>query len=164
MAKYLVVAHQTGDSPMLLERVRELAAADTDAEFVVLTPRRPVTMAMVFAGETRTASQIAVWRAQRTASRLKAIGAAVTSNRLGSYDPLRAIEDELASDDFAGVIISTLSPGLSSWLHMDLPSRVKSHWPALDVIHVITPSAFFRQENVDGLAGLSARPRSGGMP
>ena len=161
MAKYLVVAHQTGDSPMLLEKVRELAATDPGAEFVVLTPRRPVTMAMVLAGETRSASQIAVWRARRTASRLKAIGATVSSNRLGSYDPLGAIEEELRADDFAGIIISTLPPGLSSWLHIDLPSRIKARWPALEVVHVITPSAFFMQEKPDASATAETGPRAG---
>jgi hypothetical protein len=155
--RYLVVAHQTGDSPMLREKVRELAAADASTEFVVLTPRRPVTIAMVLGGENRTATQIAIWRAARTARRLKATGANVVSTRLGGYDPLTAIDDELAFDDFTGVIISTLPPGLSSWLHLDLPSKVKARRPSIDVINVITPSAFYREEEV-------AVSRSGSSP
>jgi hypothetical protein len=145
---------------MLLEKVRELAGADLGAEFVVLTPRRPVTMTMVLGGETRTASQIALWRTQRTASRLKAAGVNVVSSRLGTFDPLQAIEDEVRFDDFTGVIISTLHPGLSSWLHLDLPSKVKSRWPELDVIHVITPSPFFLQDEIR--AGTRESRRGGG--
>jgi hypothetical protein len=69
MARYLVVAHQTGDSPTLVGTVRELAKADPRAEFVVLTPRRPITMTMVLGGETRSATQIAISRAKRTTQR-----------------------------------------------------------------------------------------------
>ena len=146
MNKYLVVAHQTGDSPMLLEKVRELASAGRGVQFVVLTPRRPVTMTMVLGGETRTATQIALWRTQRTAARLRTAGADVISSRLGTYDPMQAIQEEVESDEFTGVIISTLPPGLSSWLHLDLPSRVKARWPWLNVIHVVTPSPFFAED------------------
>lgn len=142
MSRYLVVAHQTGDSPMLLEKVRRLARADPAAEFVVLTPRRPVAITTVLAGETRTATQIAVWRARRTARRLEAAGAKVVSWRLGAFDPVQAIEEEVSYGEFKGVIISTLRPGLSSWLHLDLPSKVKTRWPALDVIHAIAPATF----------------------
>jgi hypothetical protein len=148
MSRYLVVAHQTGDSPMLLEKVRELADADSRAEFVVLTPRRPVTMTMMVGGETRTASQIAIWRSRRTVRRLKAAGVTVVASRLGTYDPLQAIEEEIRFDHFAGVIISTLRHGLSSWLHLDLPARVKGRWPNLDVIHVITPSPFYLEDAI----------------
>ena len=118
---------------MLLDKVRELASAGSGVEFVVLTPRRPVSMTMVLGGETRTATQIALWRTQRTAERLRATGAKVISSRLGAYDPLQAIQEEVESDEFTGVIISTLPPGLSSWLHLDLPSRVKTRWPWLQV-------------------------------
>jgi hypothetical protein len=159
MAKYLVVAHQTGDSPMLLEKVRELAAADSNAEFVVLTPRRPITLTMLVDGETRTATHIAAWRGQRTAARLKAIGANVVSSRLGSFDPVEAISEELRFGDFSGVIISTLPPGLSSWLHLDLPARIKARWPAVDVSHVITPSAHFRDEIADKSASFRSLER-----
>lgn len=142
---------------MLRETVRDLASANQGADFVVLTPRRPVTVAMVLAGENRTATQIALWRSARTARRLKATGANVVATRLGGYDPFRAIEEELTFGDFTGVIISTLPPGLSSWLHLDLPSKVKGRWPSLDVINVITPSAFFREDDVT--LSPSASPR-----
>jgi hypothetical protein len=95
----------------------------------------------------RTATEIAIWRTKRTAKRLVDAGASVTGSRLGSYDALEAIEEELGSDHFTGVVISTLPPGLSSWLHLDLPSKMKTRWPGLEVIHVITPSAFFRQDD-----------------
>jgi hypothetical protein len=152
----LVVAHQTGDSPMLLDKARRLARADSGAEFVVLTPRRPVAITTVLAGETRTATQIAVWRARRTARRLEAAGVKVVSWRLGAFDPLQAIEEELSYGEFKAVIISTLRPGLSSWLHLDLPSKIKARWPTLDVIHAVAPSDFRQGQNHRG--GVEAAP------
>jgi hypothetical protein len=149
MARWLVVAHQTGDSPALVATVRELSKADPRAEFVVLTPRRPITMTMVLGGESRSSTQIAIWRARRTTQRLKAAGAAVVSTRLGSFDPLQAIEDQLESDHFSGVVISTLPHGLSTWLRLDLPAKVKQRWPELDVIHVTAPSAWFRKDDIN---------------
>lgn len=148
MARYLVVAHQTGDSPTLVKKVRELSATDPEAEFVVLTPRRPITMTMALGGETRSATQVAIWRSRRSAQRLRAAGATVASTRLGFFDPLQAIEDELRFGQFTAVIISTLSHGLSAWLRLDLPAKVKHRWPALDVIHVTTPSIFYQDEEI----------------
>lgn len=156
--RYLVVAHQTGDSPMLLDKVRELAAVDSGAEFVVLTPRRPITIAMVLGGETRTATQVALWRAQRTARRMQAAGVRAVSWRLGTFDPLQAIEEEVPYGEFKGVIISTLRPGLSSWLHLDLPSRVKARWSELEVIHVVTPSPFYLAQNDDKAQASRSQP------
>ena len=148
MGRYLVVAHQTADSPTLIKKVRELLAGDPEAEFVVLTPRRPITMTMALGGEKRSATQVAIWRARRTAQRLRTAGATVVSARLGSFDPLQAIDDELLFGEFSGVIISTLPHGLSAWLHIDLPAKVKHRWPGLDVIQVTTPSVFYQEEDV----------------
>jgi hypothetical protein len=165
MRRYLVVAHQTGDSPTLLTTVRSLAEADPAAEFVVLTPRRPITMTMVLGGESRSATQVALWRSRRTANRLRSAGAIVAATRLGGFDPMLAIEDELRSAPYDGVIISTLPHGLSAWLRLDLPARLKHRHPELDVIHVTTPSASFRDRpapasRADGGTPQPANPRS----
>ena len=145
MARYLVVAHRTADSPMLLEKVRELIALDPDTDFVVLTPRRPITITEVAGGEHRTATHIATQRAARTGRRLESVGARVVASRLGGFDPLRAIEEELKADEFGGVIVSTLPPRLSAWLRQDVPSKLRSRFPDLQVIHVIASSAFYLQ-------------------
>jgi hypothetical protein len=143
MVRYLVVAHRTGDSPTLLAVIQRLAKADPAVEFAVLTPRRPLTLTMLAGGEKRSATQVALWRGRRTAERLRKSGARVVATRLGGHDPFQAIMDELKLDHYAGVIISTLPPGFSTWLRLDLPSRLKRRWPDLDVIHVVTPSSFF---------------------
>ena len=42
MARYLVVAHQTSESPEFIEALEELATTDPDAEFVLVIPATPV--------------------------------------------------------------------------------------------------------------------------
>jgi hypothetical protein len=128
---------------MLLEKVRELISTDPETDFVVLTPRRAITITMVVGGEHRTATEIALERATRTVHRLKSVGAKVVANRLGGFDPLPAIAEELKADEFRGVIVSTLQPGLSAWLRQDLPSKLRSQFPDVEVIHLVAPSAFY---------------------
>jgi hypothetical protein len=40
-------------------------------------------------------------------------------------DPMKAIENAAAQRRFDEIILSTLPPGVSRWLAMDLPHRVK---------------------------------------
>lgn len=134
MAKYLLVAHQTADSPELVERVREIVATDPVAEFVLLVPATPPGHLLVWEeGETR---EIAGRRADAAAARLKETGARLTAARVGDGSPFAAIADELGqSPDYDAIVISTLPPGVSRWLGMDLPARVAREF-SIKVIHV----------------------------
>lgn len=143
MAKYLVVVpHYTADSPSLLKLVRSLMGHDPEATFVSLTPARvPSTLAHVAAGIPDDRWEAARKRAQRTRRRLEATGARVLATRVGSWDPLQAIEAELYyDDDYTGVVISTLPHRLAR-----LPARVARRHPDLQVVHVIAPGNFYRQ-------------------
>ena len=40
------------------------------------------------------------------------------------HDPMDAIEEALHDGDFDEIILSTLPPTVSRWLHLDLPHRV----------------------------------------
>ena len=40
------------------------------------------------------------------------------------HDPMDAIEETLHDGAFDEIILSTLPPSVSRWLHLDLPSRV----------------------------------------
>ena len=44
---------------------------------------------------------------------------------IGDADPLTAINDVLAEEQFDEIIISTLPIGISRWLGMDLPHRAE---------------------------------------
>lgn len=67
------------------------------------------------------------------------------SVRLGNYDPLQAIEDELTSEPhgYRGIIISTLPHPISHWLHLDLPAEVGRRHRDLEVRHVVAPGGLY---------------------
>jgi uncharacterized protein with GYD domain len=136
MARYLLVAHQTAESQELREQVTALVQDDRAAEFVLLVPATPVGLLPAVGGEGRTAVQLARWRGARARALLEDVGARVTAVRIGSYDPLVAVEQELRADDYSAVVISTLPRGLSRWMRLDLPRKVARRFPAVKVVHV----------------------------
>ena len=135
MARYLVVAHQTAESPELRERVQEIARTDPAAEFTVLVPATPAGNLLIW--EEGEAMDIARRQADVARSSLEGIGIKVVNTGVGDQNPLLAIEDELRSNPgYAAVVISTLPAGASRWLKMDLVSRAQRQLAHLDVVHV----------------------------
>ena len=65
----------------------------------------------------------------------------MTAARIGNYDPLVAVQEELRGGGYDAVVISTLPPGVSRWLRMDLPARVSRHFPRIRVFHVVAHAA-----------------------
>jgi len=136
MARYLLVAHQTAESQELREQVTALVQEDRAAEFVLLVPATPVGLLPAVGGEGRTAVQVARWRGARARSLLEEVGARVSAVRIGSYDPLIAVEEELRAGDYSVVVISTLPRGLSRWMRLDLPRKVARRFPSVRMVHV----------------------------
>lgn len=158
VSRYLVVAHQTADSPTLPELVKDLARNDPAAEFVTMAPVRPLSWSQLAAGETRRPLQIALWRAHRTQDRLRAAGINAVAARPGLrdpwLDPLDVIEHELRlHGPYRGVVISTLPHPFSRWLRRDVPHRLARRWPDIQVLHVVTPSRFYQALDSQALAG-----------
>ncbi len=135
MSRYLVVAHQTAGSPEVVERVREIASTDPAAEFVLLVPATPVSHLLLWEeGETL---KIARRRAETAKARLQAVTTQAVAARVGDGSPLQAIADELTQHPgYDAILISTLPPGMSRWLRMDLPRRVARQF-SIKVIHVV---------------------------
>jgi hypothetical protein len=144
MGRYLLIAHQTADSPELRSRVLELVKEDQTAEFVLLVPATPIGVLSSVGGEHRTAVEVARSRASQGRALLGQAGARVAAARIGSYDPMVAAEEELRGGEYDAVVISTLPPGLSRWLRQDLPARVARRFPGVRVIHVIAGQAAAR--------------------
>ena len=135
MAKYLLVAHQTAESPELLAAAHGLARDDPDAEFVLLVPATPVGTLLVW--EEGATVEVARRRAASARARLEEHGLRVTDARTGDQDPMAAIADEMhAGERYDALVVSTLPAGVSRWLRMDLLSRVRRNFPRHHVIHV----------------------------
>ncbi len=149
MHRYLVVANQTLGSDELVALVRE-RTADGPAEFWLVVPATPVKdlasnaipVPMPVMGgiaslpappaEARRLAQLNLDAAIRT---LTAAGATV-GGAVADADPVRAVADAMSGREFDEIIVFTLPPRLSRWLHHDLPTRLQHefHLPVTDVV------------------------------
>ena len=142
MARHLVVAHQTAESDELLQRLVGITDGDPDAEFVLLVPATPVNDLLLW--EEGRSDEAAQRRAEAARRRLESAGIRVVDAKIGDADPHSAIADELRSGStYVAIVITTLPPGASQWLRLDLPARVRRLAPQCEVIHVVgaPPSA-----------------------
>ena len=137
MAKYLLVAYQTAESREFLEAAKELAAHDSRARFTLLVPATPVGDLLTWEeGETK---ELARARARSAAAWLQGNGINVIGVRVGDADPVSAIDDEFVDGRrYDTIVISTLPPGVSRWIKMDVVSRLRRQRPRMPLIHVVT--------------------------
>jgi GABA permease len=142
MHHYLLVANQTLGGNELLDAIRDRMARGP-AEFWVLAPATPSTQLlndfgalsgyfpigaeMLSAADAEARDQgIAVAKSNLDAElqRLRELGAQA-DGAVGDADPMKAIAKAVAQRRFDEIILSTLPPGVSRWLALDLPHRVK---------------------------------------
>lgn len=131
MRRYLVVANQTLGSDALYDQVRACLASGPSA-FHIVVPATPSKDHFTWTeGE---AQALARDRLERALSWFRELSA-TADGEVGDANPLLAIWDALRAGRFDHIIISTLPPGLSRWLKMDLPARVRSAFglPVTDV-------------------------------
>jgi hypothetical protein len=136
MSRYLVIAHQTATSPALLERLLEIADADEGAEFTLIVPMTQVSNLLTWTeGESHANAE----RAAETARQMmEAQLLNVAEARVGDESPLQAAEDAMATDGpFEAIIVSTLPPGMSRWLKLDVHNRLRQRYD-IPVISVVT--------------------------
>jgi hypothetical protein len=138
--RYLVVANQTLGGPDLLNAIRDRMARGP-AEFFILAPATPPTQLLTDFGALGgfpidadllpTAADVreegvAAARANLDTElgRLRGLGATVDGT-VGDPNPMVAIEKAVAEQQFDEIILSTLPPGISRWLALDLPHRIR---------------------------------------
>lgn len=121
MRSYLVVANQTLGGPELLDLVRE-AMREQDCEFHIVVPATPIPHGGTWTEQEAVA--VAQRRLYAAIERFSSIEATVTGE-VGDGSPMQAIRDALRDRIVDEVILSTLPPGISRWLKMDLPARVE---------------------------------------
>lgn len=149
MHRYLIVANQTLDSDELVALVRERTAAGP-AEFWLAVPATPVKdlasnavpVPMPVMGGVSTlpappaeARRLAQANLDAAVKKLTAAGGTV-KGMVADPDPVRAVAEAVDGREFDEIIVFTLPPRLSRWLHHDLPTRLQHefHLPVTDVV------------------------------
>jgi hypothetical protein len=132
-----VIAHQTIENPALLAAMRDIAAENGDAVFILLVPATPLEHLRMVTVDVAAAA------AEQTAVRARAhfqdTGITLLDVRICDPHPVLAATQELDADpDYAGLIVSTFPPGFSRWLRMDVVSRIQ-RVVDIPVTHVAAP-------------------------
>jgi hypothetical protein len=120
--RVLVVAHKTAATPPLLNAVRERAQRG-NCTFTLLVPNATHGLHKVVDPEDQGAGEAQVVL-DRALPALSAAAGAPVEGIVGDPDPVAAVHDALNLRGFDEVIVSTLSPRVSRWLKLDLPSKV----------------------------------------
>jgi hypothetical protein len=123
-SRVLIVAHQTADSPQLLEAVRGRANAGP-CTFTLLVPARPRTLVRMVDGRDRAGLE-AEERLESVIPLVSEAAGALILGVVGSPEPLTAITDALNVLGFDEVMISMLPLGKSRWFDLDLPRKVRA--------------------------------------
>src|ERR671937_1867698 len=132
MAKVLVVANRTAESPELLDALRP-RAAQGDAVFTLLAPATPHGVA--WAADMHSGGTEAEDHMRNAVERMRSAGLEVTEGKVGDPDPIAAVQDEVNFASYDEIVASTLPGGVSKWLKLDLPHRV-GRTTGLPVTHV----------------------------
>jgi hypothetical protein len=120
--RVLVVAHKTAATQPLLDAVRERAQRGP-SRFTLLVPRATHGLHKVVDPEDQDAGETQGVINHAVPLLSEAAGTPVEA-LVGDADPGAAIQDAINLHGFDEVIISTLSPRVSRWLKLDLPSKV----------------------------------------
>jgi hypothetical protein len=120
--RVLVVAHKTAATQPLLDAVRERAARGP-ASFTLLVPNPAHGLHRVVDAEDQDANE-AQGVLDHALPRLSEAAGSDVEGMIGDSDPSAAVQDAINLRGFDEIIISTLSPKVSRWLRLDLPSKV----------------------------------------
>jgi cell pole-organizing protein PopZ len=121
-SRVLVVAHKTAATQPLLDAVRERAAKGP-ATFTLLVPNPAHGLHKAVDPEDLD-SEEAEGVLEHALPLLSGAAGSEVTGMIGDPDPSAAIQDAINLRGFDEVIVSTLSPKVSRWLHLDLPRKV----------------------------------------
>jgi hypothetical protein len=119
--KVLVVADRTADSPDLIAALHRTSRSG--ASFTLVVPAVPHGLA--WAADMKAGWAEAVTRAGRAADRMRQEGLELDEVIVADPDPFAAVGDALHARKFDEVIVSVLPRGLSRWLALGLPARLR---------------------------------------
>ncbi len=128
----LVVANQTCPCPALLDHVHS-RAADADAEVLIVAPALSPRLKH-WASDTDASVEGARQRLAEATDGLTERGIKAKGT-IGDSEPLRAIEDALATFPAQEILIGTHPPESSHWLEKGLIDRARSQFE-IPVLHI----------------------------
>jgi hypothetical protein len=131
MARILVVANKTAESPELLEAMK---AKGSDHQYVLVVPASGGVLEK--AADPDAAREHTEPHLQAALEQMRAEGFTVDGS-VGDSDPVAAVQDAANFAEFDEIIISTLPLRASKWLKLDLPSKAERA-TGLPVTHVET--------------------------
>ena len=132
MRSILVVANQTLGGEALTRRMREAVVGEA-CRFHLAVPATPIGHQLTWSeGEAHVVAQR---RLEDALARLRREGFTV-SGEVADPSPMMAITDALRRDAYDEVILSTLPVGVSRWVKLDLPSRIRRRF-GVPVTHVV---------------------------
>jgi GABA permease len=155
MQTYLVVAHRTLVGKHLLDHVRSLSEgagpgrapsgpvqsteSGTHVRFYLVVPVRHPRDHAWTDGEVEATARA---RLDEGLAAFRNVGVEATGE-VGDANPVYAVSTALRNrpfgdDDWDGIIVSTLPPGVSHWLGLDVVSRIKREFD-IPVTHVVAP-------------------------
>ena len=135
MRRYLIVAHKTLGGDHLLDHVQTLRE-EGPCRFLLLVPVEHPADHAWSEGEIAAAARR---KLQDGLDRFHEAGI-IADGEIGDANPVYAASTVIrreADGAFTGIILSTLPPGPSRWLHLDVPSRMRKEHPELPVTHLV---------------------------
>lgn len=138
MRSYLIVANRTLTGPHLISEALTRVSMGP-SRFHVCVPSTPSGAAYATWTEGR-AHALATQRLEQVLEGLQEAGVEATGE-IGDESPMLAVGDALRRGAYDEIIVSTLPPGLSRWLKLDLPHRLERmyHLPVTHVMAVPQP-------------------------
>jgi hypothetical protein len=140
MRTYLVVAHRTLVGEHLLDHVRSLHR-EGECRFHLVVPVTHPRDHAWSDGEVEAAAEA---RLAEGIEAFRGLGVEA-SGEIGDANPVYAVSAALrqrpfGDDEWDGIIVSTLPPGVSRWLGLDVVSRIQREFD-LPVTHLVAPRA-----------------------
>ena len=152
-ARVLVVANRTADSPELIAALLRRSTRSPVC-FTLLVPAVPRGLA--WAADMKAGRPEATGRAEIGIRRMRMSGLEVDVAIVGDPDPVAAVGDALRARKFDELVVSTMPRGVSRWLKLSLPHRLR-RTTNVPVVHVVAhPHRDRRGPRPRELAGVSS--------
>jgi hypothetical protein len=131
MARILIVANKTAESPELLEALK---GKGTEHQYVLVVPASGGVLEK--AADPDAAREHTQPHLEAALETFRAEGLEVDGS-VGDSDPIAAVQDACNFGQFDEIVISTLPLRASKWLKLDLPSKAQRA-TGLPVTHIET--------------------------